>query len=59
VVPPGDCEKLSIALARLLRAADLRQQMSLRSLDRIRNYSPEACAQGLASAAIPGARQAG
>ena len=59
VVPPGDCEKLSIALARLLRAADLRQQMSLRSLDRIRNYSPEACAQGLAAAAIPGARQAG
>lgn len=59
VVPPGDWNKLSIAIDFLLRNAELRQQMSLRSLDRIRNYSPEACAQGLAEAAVPSTRQAG
>jgi glycosyltransferase involved in cell wall biosynthesis len=53
IVPARDSEKLSVAIDSLLRQPDLRQQMSARSLERIRNYSPEACADGLAAAAIP------
>jgi 1,2-diacylglycerol 3-alpha-glucosyltransferase len=52
VVPPGDSNKLSVAINSLLRQPELKQQMSARSLERIRNYSPEACADGLAAAAI-------
>jgi glycosyltransferase involved in cell wall biosynthesis len=53
VVPPRDSEKLSVAIDSLLRQPELKQRMSARSSDRIRNYSPEACADGLAAAAIP------
>ena len=53
VVPPRDAEKLSVAIDSLLRQPDLKQRMSARSLERIRNYSPEACADGLAAAANP------
>ena len=52
VVPPRDSEKLSVAIASLLRQSELKRQMSARSLERIQNYSPEACADGLAAAAI-------
>jgi len=52
VVPPRDSEKLSAAMDSVLRQPDLRQQMSACSLERIRDYSPEACADGLAAAAI-------
>ena len=52
VVPPRDSEKLSVAINSLVRQPELKQQMSARSLERIRNYSPEACADGLAAAAI-------
>jgi glycosyltransferase involved in cell wall biosynthesis len=52
VVPPRDSEKLSVAIASLLRQPELKQQMRARSLERIRHYSPEACANGLAAAAI-------
>jgi glycosyltransferase involved in cell wall biosynthesis len=52
VVPPRDSEKLSVAINSLLRQPELRQQMSAHSLERIRSYSPEACADGLAAAAI-------
>jgi glycosyltransferase involved in cell wall biosynthesis len=52
VVPPRDSEKLSVAIDSLVRQPELKQQMSARSLERIRNYSPEACADGLAAAAI-------
>jgi len=52
VVPPRDLEKLSGAIDSLLRQLNLKQQMSAHSLERIRNYSPEACADGLAAAAI-------
>jgi 1,2-diacylglycerol 3-alpha-glucosyltransferase len=58
VVPPGDSEKLSLAMDSVLRQPDLRQQMSARSLERIRNYSPEACADGLAAAAISAGTEA-
>jgi 1,2-diacylglycerol 3-alpha-glucosyltransferase len=52
VVPPRDPQRLSLAIDSLLRQPELKQQMSARSLERIRNYSPEACADGLAAAAI-------
>jgi glycosyltransferase involved in cell wall biosynthesis len=54
VVPPRDVEKLSVAIDTLVRHPELRQRMSGRSLERIRNYSPEACADGLAAAATFG-----
>jgi glycosyltransferase involved in cell wall biosynthesis len=52
VVPARDSEKLSLAIASLLRQHELKRQMSAHSLERIRNYSPEACADGLAAAAM-------
>jgi len=52
VVPPRDSEKLSMAIDSVVRQTGLRQQMGARSLERIRNNSPEACADGLAAAAI-------
>jgi len=52
VVAPKDSEKLSEAIDSVVRQSELRQQMSARSLERIRDYSPEACAAGLAAAAI-------
>ncbi len=52
IVPPQDSEKLSAAIASVVRETELRQRMSAHSLERIRDYSPEACADGLAAAAI-------
>jgi glycosyltransferase involved in cell wall biosynthesis len=52
VVPPRDSDKLSVAINSLVRQPELKQRMSASSLERIRNYSPEACADGLAGAAI-------
>jgi glycosyltransferase involved in cell wall biosynthesis len=52
VVPAGNVEKLSAALDSLVRQPELRQNMSARSREKIRNCSPEACAQGLATAAL-------
>lgn len=52
VVPPRDSDKLSRAINSLVRQPELQQTMSARSLERIQNYSPEACADGLAAVAI-------
>jgi glycosyltransferase involved in cell wall biosynthesis len=52
VVPPRDSEKLSVAINALVRQPELNERMSARSSERIRNYSPEACADGLAAAGI-------
>jgi len=52
VVPPRDSEKLSAAISCVVQRPELRQSMSAHSLERIRNFSPEACADGLATAAI-------
>ena len=49
VVPSHDSENLKMAIDCLLRQPELRRQMSERSLERIRNYSPETCADGLAA----------
>jgi 1,2-diacylglycerol 3-alpha-glucosyltransferase len=52
-VPTGDPERLFQAIDAILRDAELRRQMSGRSLERIRHFSPLACAAGLAGAAFP------
>lgn len=57
VAPPANPEALKTAIDRLLRSVELRQEMSARSLERIKNYSPEACAAGLAAAALTAGRQ--
>ncbi|MGO9862139.1 MAG: glycosyltransferase family 4 protein [Terriglobales bacterium] len=51
VVPPRDPRKLSLAIDSLLRQPELQRRMSEHSAERIRNYSPEACAAGLGAAA--------
>ncbi|MGA8538885.1 MAG: glycosyltransferase family 4 protein [Terriglobales bacterium] len=52
VVPPEEPEKLSLAINSIVQNRELMRQMSARSLQRIVNYSPEACAGGLAAAAM-------
>lgn len=52
VVPPSNPEELVAAIDLLLRDSHLRQKMSVHSRQRIRDYSPEACAEGLAAAAL-------
>jgi len=58
VVPSQDVQKLSAAIDSLARQPELRRQMTARSLERIRNYSPEACADGLAAAALSAGAEA-
>ncbi len=55
---PGMWRKLSMAIDSVVRQPELKQQMSAHSLERIRNYSPEACADGLAAAAISAGTEA-
>jgi 1,2-diacylglycerol 3-alpha-glucosyltransferase len=52
VVPAQNPEELSRAMDALTRDDQLRQKMSARSWHRILDYSPEACADGLAAAAL-------
>jgi len=52
VVPPRDAERISEAIDSIVRHSELRQQMSEHSVERIRNYTPEACANGLAASAF-------
>jgi glycosyltransferase involved in cell wall biosynthesis len=52
VVPPHDNNALSGAIRSVLCQPGLRQSMAVHSLERIQNYSPEACAAGLAVAAM-------
>jgi glycosyltransferase involved in cell wall biosynthesis len=52
VVPPRDVERLSVAINSLVRQPELNLRMGAHSSEQIRNYSPEACADGLAAAAI-------
>jgi len=58
IVPCRDPEKLAAAIDSLLRQPELRQQMTLHSLERIGHYSPEACADGLAASAISAGTEA-
>ena len=57
VVPPRDAERLSVGIEALLLNPELRCQMSARSAERIAHFSPEACADGLAAAALPAASE--
>lgn len=57
VVAPRNAEKLSVAIDSLVRQTELKRQMGARSLERIQNYSPEACGDGLAAAATAGGRE--
>jgi len=50
IVPPRDVPGLSAAMNSLAKRPELREQMSARSAQRIRSYSPEAWARGLAQA---------
>jgi glycosyltransferase involved in cell wall biosynthesis len=52
VVPAGDSELLAAAMDELARNAPLRSLMGQRSRERIQQYSPEACAVGIAEAAL-------
>jgi 1,2-diacylglycerol 3-alpha-glucosyltransferase len=58
VVPPRSPERLSAALDTLLRDPKGNISMRRRSAERIENYSPEACARGLAQAAAGCAMEA-
>lgn len=51
VVPSRDPAQLAAAMESLARNTSLRDTMSMRCRERILNYSPEACAEGLARAA--------
>jgi glycosyltransferase involved in cell wall biosynthesis len=57
VVAPRDVENLHGAIDRLVRNPDHAGQMGMRSAQRIVDYSPEACAQGLAAAAFGAASE--
>lgn len=54
VVPPRDLEKLSLAIDPIVRNPELGPRMGAHSSERIRDFSPEACARGLADAALSG-----
>jgi len=54
-VPARDSVKLMEAIDSLLRQPKVKEQMGAHSSERIREYSPEACASGLATAAISAA----
>jgi glycosyltransferase involved in cell wall biosynthesis len=51
IVPPRDVQQLASAMSQLGRISGLRAAMGARSAERIRYYSPAACADGLARAA--------
>ena len=50
IVPPRDVNGLSTALYRLARQPEFKEQMGLRSAQRIRSYSPQTWAAGLVEA---------
>jgi glycosyltransferase involved in cell wall biosynthesis len=50
VIDAGDVGQLAVALAEIAADADLRAQMGRNSRQRIQEYSPEACAEGIAEA---------
>jgi 1,2-diacylglycerol 3-alpha-glucosyltransferase len=51
VVPSRNAERLAVAIDSILRQPELSGRMRLNSFDRIRTYSPQACADGLAASA--------
>jgi glycosyltransferase involved in cell wall biosynthesis len=58
VVSAGDIGQLASAMDELARDAELRSLMGQRSRERIKQYSPEAWAAGMANAVLPHRRRA-
>jgi glycosyltransferase involved in cell wall biosynthesis len=58
VVSTGDLGELTSAMNDLARHHELRSLMGQRSRERIRQYSPEAWAAGMANVVLPGRRRA-
>lgn len=58
VIPPGDRKKLAAAMSLLAYSPELRKRFGACSSEKIKKNSPEACAQGLAEAAVSVARKA-
>lgn len=56
VVEPGNTQQLRDAMLTMARDANLRQSMSRESVRLIRDYSPHACAAGIAEATLSSAR---
>jgi glycosyltransferase involved in cell wall biosynthesis len=52
ILPVSDVGRISSSMELLAKGDDLRRQMGERSLQRIQEYSPEACAAGIARAAL-------
>ncbi len=52
VIPPNDANRLSRAIASMLNQPQLLKDMSLQSLNKIKNYSPDTCAAGFADAVL-------
>jgi glycosyltransferase involved in cell wall biosynthesis len=52
VVPPSEPDRLCAAISVLLRDPETARQMGRHSAERIQTYSPQACANGLAEAAV-------
>ncbi len=52
VVRPGDVAQLTIAMGKILSNPQRAAKMGARSLQRIQAFTPEACAEGIANAAI-------
>jgi glycosyltransferase involved in cell wall biosynthesis len=52
VIAPGDVVQLGAAMSSLAADDELRKVMGIRSAERILNYSPQACAAGLAEACL-------
>jgi glycosyltransferase involved in cell wall biosynthesis len=50
VVAAGDSQQLALAMEELANSGELRSQMGQRGHARILEYSPEACAAGIANA---------
>jgi glycosyltransferase involved in cell wall biosynthesis len=54
IVKEQDVRQLAMAMHEIATDAELRQRMSRESRELIQKYSPQACAAGLAEAAVPG-----
>ena len=52
VVPPDNSDRLSVAIGSVLDRSKITPDMGVRSSERVRAYSPQACARGLAEVAL-------
>jgi glycosyltransferase involved in cell wall biosynthesis len=57
VIPPGNVQQLASAMQELANDEELRAPMGTRSAEKIAEYSPQACAAGIATAVLSLARE--